>query len=260
MIEFRIVSHSILFYWWPVWMLGFVLAALTYWGNDRLAVLPAEARVEPAGAEGQYVVALPPGHAPTESLKEAAARSSAGQPAFPVRVADSNHPYGLLFLGVLFLVIFVTNVSLRGPWSLVVLLGYLVVAVVLWVTGTWSVVAHAVSIQINLAGYLFLSSALLTLWLVALLFFDPQRYVVIAPGPGTMRVCEGTGGGEVLEDIAGLSLTGQRSDLFRHWILGFGSGDLVVRTRDGREFRFPNVLFLRTKLRMIEEALRIVRA
>ena len=43
----------------------------------------------------------------------------------------------------------------------------------------------------------------------------------------------------------------RRDDLFRHWILGFGSGDLIVRTggANPQAFELPNVLFVGPKLR-----------
>ncbi len=28
--EVKIYSHSTIFYWWPVWVVGFVMAAITY--------------------------------------------------------------------------------------------------------------------------------------------------------------------------------------------------------------------------------------
>jgi hypothetical protein len=50
----------------------------------------------------------------------------------------------------------------------------------------------------------------------------------------------------------------QRSDLFRHWILGLGSGDLIVRTAGAQTHHFdmPNVLFLGRRVREIEDMLR----
>jgi hypothetical protein len=46
-----------------------------------------------------------------------------------------------------------------------------------------------------------------------------------------------------------------RDDIFRHWILGLGSGDLIVRTSGAHshEFRMSNVLFVGRKLQLIEE-------
>ena len=41
-----------------------------------------------------------------------------------------------------------------------------------------------------------------------------------------------------------------RNDLFRHWLLGFGSGDLVIRTggANSQTFTMANVLFVGSKL------------
>ena len=39
-VEVRIYSHSHLFYWWPVWVTGFVLSIWTYLDGHRLAILP----------------------------------------------------------------------------------------------------------------------------------------------------------------------------------------------------------------------------
>jgi hypothetical protein len=52
-----------------------------------------------------------------------------------------------------------------------------------------------------------------------------------------------------------MSVERQRSDLFRHWILGLGSGDLIVKTSGARNEHFDlhNVLFINRKVRMIEE-------
>lgn len=42
----------------------------------------------------------------------------------------------------------------------------------------------------------------------------------------------------------------RRDDLFRHWLLGMGSGDLVIRIggTNARTVELPNVLFIRSKL------------
>jgi hypothetical protein len=50
--------------------------------------------------------------------------------------------------------------------------------------------------------------------------------------------------------VQGLSLEKKRDDLFRHWLLGMGSGDLVIRTggANAQTFELPNVLFVGSKL------------
>jgi hypothetical protein len=32
-----VYSHSMLFYWWPVWMTGFIMALVSYMSDQRLA-------------------------------------------------------------------------------------------------------------------------------------------------------------------------------------------------------------------------------
>src|SRR4029453_6763523 len=111
-------------------------------------------------------------------------------------------------------------------------------------------------VRINLAGYLFISSTLFLLWLLIFLFFDQQIYIVFTPGQ--LRVRREIGEGETAYDTAGMTVQKQRSDLFRHWILGLGSGDLIVRTAGAQahQFDMPNVLFLGRKVREIEDLLR----
>src|SRR4051812_34042655 len=36
-----VYRHSNLFYWWPVWLLGFIIAAITYFGDRHMAIVPA---------------------------------------------------------------------------------------------------------------------------------------------------------------------------------------------------------------------------
>jgi hypothetical protein len=49
----------------------------------------------------------------------------------------------------------------------------------------------------------------------------------------------------------------RRSDLFRHWLLGFGSGDLVVKTAgaNSQQIEMHNVLFVGSKLQLIQQML-----
>jgi hypothetical protein len=239
-------------------MFGFLLALLTYLGNNRLAVLPAAAQVQEQGP-GKYLVVVPGGSPTTVSLERAVIRTSERQEAFPMRVADSAPNFGVQFVTILVLVIIITNVSLRGLWSLVVILVVALLSIILALSGGWDSVLGSLSslhIQINLAGYLYLSSALFVVWLLAVFFFDRQVYAIITPGQ--IRIREQIGAPETTYDTTGLSLAKQRDDLLRHWVLGMGSGDLIIRTAgaNGREFVFPNVLFVTKKIMVIEELLR----
>jgi hypothetical protein len=48
----------------------------------------------------------------------------------------------------------------------------------------------------------------------------------------------------------------RRNDVFRHWILGFGTGDLMVRLTTGQEIELPNVVNANWKMSLINDFLR----
>ena len=81
-------------------------------------------------------------------------------------------------------------------------------------------------VYINLGGYLLISTSVFVVWLANLLVFDRQTYVIFTPGQVRMRT--EIGGGETVFDTSGMVVQKQRTDMFRHWILGFGSGDLLI--------------------------------
>src|SRR5205814_5463941 len=102
-----------------------------------------------------------------------------------------------------------------------------------------------------------ISTVLLIIWLVAFLLFDQQVYMIFTPGQFRVRL--EIGEGETAYDTTGMTVQKQRSDLFRHWILGLGSGDLIVRTSGAQAHMFdlPKVLFLGHKVNQIDEMLPI---
>src|SRR4029077_16382650 len=80
----RVVSHTPLIYWWPVWLLGFILAGLTYYDDTRLAVVPAGHTVKVIQTDKVYEVTVP--DKSSASLAQAAVDTAKGQVAFPVRI------------------------------------------------------------------------------------------------------------------------------------------------------------------------------
>jgi hypothetical protein len=80
-------------------------------------------------------------------------------------------------------------------------------------------------------------------------------YMIFAPGQ--LRVCQEIGSGEVAYDTLGMVVVKQRSGLFRHWLLGFGSGDLLVKPAGAniQPFEMHNVLFVSKKLQLIQQML-----
>jgi hypothetical protein len=270
--DIKLTSHSPIFYWWPVWLVGFALAFVTYLEGGRMAVVPpgTEARrdwrveVEPGRFETREGLILPPseGGRPAHLLPaDGAARPGEPlpQPEPPyVRMAAS--PYlGTIFVLTLLVVFVSTNVPLRGLWEWV---GVLVIALVitLWsLYGWWGTLVrwfYLLHVQINFAGYLFISTWLFAIWAVTVFYFDRRTYVIISSGQ--VRVRQAIGQGEKVYDATLLALHLQPNILIRHRVLGlFGAGDLVVRTGgpQAEAFEWPNVLFVRSRLKEIEHLL-----
>jgi len=96
----------------------------------------------------------------------------------------------------------------------------------------------------------------LIVWLLAVFIFDRRSFVIFTPGQ--IRVCEHIGDSVRTYDTAGVTMLKQRDDLFRHYILGFGSGDLILKTAgaDSHEIKMPNVLGIGWQLRAVEDMLR----
>jgi hypothetical protein len=258
--EVKIVSHSNLFYWWPVWAIGFIMAILTFADGSRMAFVPSETKaVRHASvkvqAEGvtydeRDVLILPANaHLPPAHKLDA-------PPDSPHLHVASVKSYGVLYAIILLLVIVITNVPLRGLWSVVVIVTIVLLSIIFALAGWWDDILTALfrlHIHINAAGYLMISLALFVIWLVTFMFFDPQIYMVFTPGQ--LKVRTEIGGGEESFDTMGMHIQKHRNDLFRHWILGLGSGDLSVTTSGAnqRHFELPNVLFVGYKVKQIED-------
>jgi hypothetical protein len=115
---------------------------------------------------------------------------------------------------------------------------------------------YGLHIFINLAGYLLISTALCIAWAVATFVFDRRSYIIFTPGQ--MRVCEEIGSRERTYDTTGMTIEKHRDDWFRHIFLGFGSGDLSVRTAgaDRNEILMPNVALIGFKIDPIQQLIR----
>lgn len=260
--EIKLVSHSPIFYWWPIWVLGYVMALLTLFENHRMAILPSGTKVEVTqwADEAQRIPKAYKIEADgtTRMLEKAIAPDNKDEP-FRARVSQRAW-MGPLYCVVLLLTILITNIPLRGLWSFLVLMLLLILALAITlVPNGWENLLGAfgnLHIFINMAGYLFIATTVLILWSVSVFIFDQRTYMVITPGQ--IRVCEHIGASIRNFDTTGLSFEKQRDDLFRHWILGFFSGDLIVRTSgaEKEEIRFPNVLWIGYRLEQVQEILR----
>src|SRR5436305_14851520 len=108
--EVYIVAHSMLFYWWPVWVVGLLIAGLTWMDGQRLAVVPAGTQVVEGFDGGREALVLPAGGRLPQD-------PATGKPREPTLRVASHSGYGVLFVVVMLLVIFITNVPIRGLWS-----------------------------------------------------------------------------------------------------------------------------------------------
>src|SRR5262249_54487102 len=251
-----IISHSPLFYWWPVWAVGFLMALLTYLRGYQVAFVPpgtvAERDVQLKGHEGPRDVLIAPAGQPLPAASEP---DELEQPR--LRMTVSNDP-GIVWAMTLLIVIVVTHVKMRGAWSLVVLIILIFTTIVLAVFGLWDPILRSVrylDIHINAFGYLTISLILFVIWLLMFLVFDRMTYMIFTRG--RLRVRQAIGEGEKVFDMRGMVFKRHRDDMFRHWLLGFGTADLTVFTSgaNAHELEMPNVFHISRKLALINTML-----
>jgi hypothetical protein len=256
-VEVKVYSHSNLFYWWPVWLIGLILAGLTAFQPNVMVLVPKGSEIRDVtftDKDGKPV------KRPAVVLPEGKEFPEKGEPHLNI---TAHRGYGVLFVTVLLVVIFITNVPLRGMWSVMIIMAIVMLSIIFALAGWWDKILGAIrilDIRINMAGYLFISLGLLGLWCFAFFFFDRQIYITFQPG--AMKVRLAIGEGERQYDTIGMNIEKERSDFFRHRLLGAvmgGSGDLVVRTSgaDRHEFRLTNVMAINRTLQAIEDMQRI---
>jgi hypothetical protein len=264
--ELVIVGHSTLFYWWPVWAVSFTFAIMTYLTDTHMALVPPHTtltRVKAADLNKEILDK----DVKSETVQVIVSKKGEAFPLIKRGDRDPEYatPYmhrsrglGLIFMIVLLVVITITNVQLRGLWSVIIIIVLLLGSVIFAQAGWWDAIARnfgLLAIHINMAGYLFFALVLFTLWLLNFVFFDRQVYMIFTPGQLKVRL--EIGGGETAYETTGMVFHKQRSDLFRHWILGFGSGDLVISPGQTREvLEMHNVLNVGRRVRAIERMLK----
>jgi hypothetical protein len=230
--EVRIYSHSTLFYWWPVWAVGFIMAFITLADGSMMIIVPKDAKSQ------------------TDREVQSSERTQ-------LHLANSPK-LGVIYATVLILIILITNVPLRGLWSVIIILGIVLFVLVFSLWGLWDdivKVMRLLDIRINLGGYVFISLALFIIWAVTVFIFDHRTYVIVTSGQ--VRVCMAIGAGETLYDTTGMTFSKRQDDLFRHWIVGLGSGDLIIhRSNTTQEIDMPNVLFVGSKIKEIERLIK----
>jgi hypothetical protein len=262
--EVRVFQHSSLFYWWPVWAIAFILFLVTLWDGNYAAFVPAEAearrnwRVEMA--ENKYEtregLILPPGKYLPPDQPETPGGPLPKPEGGIVHMARSKN-LGVIFSIALLLTILISNVSVRGVWSIVVVVTVILLVVLFALFDWWGKIAewfYLLRIYINAGGYLFIATVLFIIWAVNFYIFDRRTYVIFTPGQ--VRVRESVGQGEQVYDTVNMEFHKQQNDFFKHWIWGLGAGDLEVVTAKGKRFELHNVAFVGHKVRKIEELIK----
>jgi hypothetical protein len=244
LLEVRIYSHTGLFYWWPVWALGYLLAILTYFQGKDV----------PFSDPGKVIAPIEKGAAPIDKGAAADGVDDAERSATTVRIHPSKN-LGVIFTVVTLLVILMTNVAVRGVSSLTVIIAILAMTFLFAYLGWWDDIFHGLTflaMYMNQGFYIFFSTALFGIWALSFFIFDRFNYWKFRPGQ--MVHYQTFGGGEQTHDTQGMAVHKLRDDLFRHWILGLGSGDMHVVTTGAvrQEFVIHNVLFVGSKLRRIQ--------
>lgn len=209
----HIVSHSNLFYWWPVWAVGYLMALLTWLHGEKHTI--------------------------------------GGDP----ELYNANSDLGVIFFLTLLFVILVTNVSMRGLVSALVVTALILAAVLLAWFGWWDTVLSwfgHLKVHLNLGAYLFFSTVMLVVWALTVFVFDQMTWWRITPGQITRE--RFLGAGSKSYDTDGMVLEKHRYDLFRNWIIGLGAGDLRIQTwgANRESLDIPNVLFVGTKVVAIQ--------
>lgn len=211
--EIKLISHSDVFYWWPAWAIAYVMAFISYGQGSQTA------------ADGSMVVSY---------------------------IHPSNNP-GLIFIAVIALLIIFTNSKLRGIYSVVTIVTIAFFAVFFAWLGWWDDILSVIpnlSAHANMGFYLVFATTVFSIWLLAFFVFD--RFIYWRVRPGQLIEARLVGGGENTHDTNGLLFEKREQDLFRHWLLGLGAGDLRLTARGRDVIDIPNVLFAESKVRAIE--------
>jgi hypothetical protein len=109
------------------------------------------------------------------------------------------------------------------------------------------------NVYVNLGFCVFFSTLMFVVWALATFGYDRTHYWRIRPGQLTVDYVFGHGAKSF--NTEGMVVEKFRQDVFRHWILGFGSADLKIIASGvvKEELNIPNVLFADWKVARNQE-------
>lgn len=215
----KFYSHSQYIYFWPLWLISFVFAGITYFAGTPTKILNAK----------NEVVAV-------------------------IKVYPAPG-LGLAFVIILLSVILFTSVNVRGVWAALTAASLVITGLLFSIFQLWKpILAYlgGLNFYLNFHFYLTVGIVMLALWIMVFLF-DTRHYLVFRPTQ--LTIVEEVGEGEKNYDTVGLMFDKKRDNFFQHWLLGFGSGDLEIRTAGGKhdKIHFPNVLNVGSKISSIHQ-------
>lgn len=256
--EIRVYGHSTLFYFWPVWLVGFIFCIITYLGDGRTAVLNKHAVLIEDQAAGDVIKMAPDAKGKLVLSAQYEKDEKHGGNHFYERMSPSKG-MGVVFVIVLIVVIFITNVPLRGVSSAVFIAGILVLTLFFALMGWWDDILRffgGLSVHMNAGFYGMFSVILFLIWAAVTFVFDRMSYWRVTPGQITHEFV--FGGGQTSYDTEGIAFKKLRDDLFRHWALGLGSGDLMMypmqkASSNQEDMAIHNVLFIGSKVARIQK-------
>ena len=208
-----VYAHSGLFYWWPLWVVGYAMALLTWLHHERTIV----------GNKPEWF-------------------------------HPSRNP-GVIYTLLLLLLILVTSAKIKGKKGVVTIVVLAFFTLLFAHLNWWDAILIWLgnqSISMSFGFYLFSSSALSLLWLISVFVVDHLSFWRFRPGQVTHEFLGGIV--DKSYDTDNMILFKQQDDLFRHWVIGLGSGDLHMQTMGGEgvEMNVVNVLFVIGKISRIQ--------
>lgn len=217
--EVVLISHSPLVYWWPVWAVGFILAGVSYFAGQSFT-----------NDQGQALIIYP----------------------------DTG--VGITFITVLLLVLVLTNARLKGVYSITAILAVGLAIVTLALFGGLETLLRAIpslSVYMNTGFYLIFSLAMFSIWALAFFVFDRLTYWRVRPGQLTRERLIGDSAESF--DTRGMLFEKHGEDIFRHIILGLGSGDLSLTTAGAKKqtILIPDVMGVNAKVRQIQNLISV---
>jgi hypothetical protein len=263
--ELRIYGHSTLFYWWPIWLLGFIFCLVSYFSGGRAVVVSKHAVYIKRDnvKKTEEMIKLKGGKENEKLVLSEQYRGGTEEGDIFYEHMSPNKTIGVVFLVVLLIIIFVTNVPLRGIASAVFISAVLVITLFFALMGWWDEILayfNRLSVHMNAGFYGFFSVVLFIIWALVTFVFDRMSYWRVTPGQITHEFV--FGGGQTSYDTEGIAFKKLRDDLFRHWVLGLGSGDLMMyplskASAGAEDMSIHNVLFINSKMARIQQLIAV---